>query len=62
MKNYRIYLINHEVGHILGMEHDKPIKNRKVPVMVQQTLSIGLANPNPWPLLKEQKKLLKKVR
>jgi len=59
LKNYRIYLINHEVGHILGLSHATPIKNRKVPVMNQHTLGIYPGNPWMWPLLSEQKKLKK---
>jgi len=57
LKNYRIYLINHEVGHILGFRHAIPKKNRKVPVMNQHTL--GLKGGKPWmfPLPSEQKKL-----
>jgi len=48
---YRTYVINHEVGHILGRGHNKPgRKGSKVPVMVQQTLGIGGCKPNPWPL------------
>lgn len=49
--NYRIYLINHEIGHLLGRDHSECLKpNSKVPVMVQQTLGIGKCKPNPWPL------------
>jgi len=59
LKNYRIYLINHEIGHILGFSHTKPIKNKKTEVMVQQTLGIGNGIPNPWPLRKEQNQLKK---
>lgn len=57
LKNYRIYLINHEVGHILGFLHAKPIKNRKVPVMNQHTLGIKEGLPWMFPLPSEQKKL-----
>ena len=60
LNNYRHYVINHEVGHILGFDHDKPKKNRLCPVMVQQTLSIGEAKPNPFPTRKEQKELITK--
>ena len=49
--NYRTYIINHEVGHILGKKHIQcPSFNSKVPVMTQQTLGIGKCLPNPWPL------------
>ena len=51
LDNYRVYLVNHEMGHILGRGHSECLKtNSKVPVMVQQTLGIGRCKPNPWPL------------
>lgn len=51
LDNYRTYVINHEVGHILGRLHTTcKGTNNKVPVMVQQTLGIGDCRPNPWPL------------
>jgi len=51
LDNYRTYLINHEMGHLLGRGHNKCGKgDTKVPVMVQQTLGIGDCKPNPWPL------------
>ena len=51
LDDYRVYVINHEVGHILGRQHVKPGNSgTKVPVMVQQTLGIGNCKPNPWPL------------
>ena len=57
LKDYRIYLINHEVGHILGLGHAKPIKGRKVPVMNQATLGLKGGLPWMWPLASEQKKI-----
>jgi hypothetical protein len=53
LEDYRTYLINHEVGHILGKQHiDKnTLKPRtKAPVMIQQTLGINDCIPNCWPL------------
>lgn len=41
LDGYRHYMINHEIGHILGFEHTKcPCKGCKVPIMVQQTLGL----------------------
>lgn len=51
LDDYRTYVINHEVGHILGKKHTKcPSSRSKAPVMMQQTLGIGACRPNPWPL------------
>ena len=45
--NYRQYLVSHEMGHILGYEHEKcPCVGCKAPVMMQQTLGIGKCSPN----------------
>lgn len=57
LKDYRIYLINHEVGHILGFGHITPSKGRKVPVMNQNTLGLKGGLPWMWPLGREQKML-----
>jgi len=52
LHQYRIYMINHEVGHMLGRGHVKfaQFSGGPCPVMVQQTLGIGKLEPNPWPL------------
>ena len=60
IRDYRIYLINHEVGHILGLDHAEPIKGRLTPVMNQSTLGIGEGLPNMWPLEWEKSLVLKK--
>lgn len=52
---YRLYVINHEVGHALGNNHVQCPKNgASAPIMMQQTLGIstpgvGACKPNPWP-------------
>lgn len=57
LKDYRIYLINHEVGHVLGFGHLEPIKGKKVPVMNQQTLGLKGGLPWMWPTKKEHRML-----
>jgi hypothetical protein len=48
---YRIYMINHEVGHLLGRGHAYcSTAGALSPVMVQQTKGVAPCRPNPWPL------------
>jgi hypothetical protein len=47
LDNYRQYMISHEVGHILGFDHQNcTCEGCKAPIMMQQTLGIGKCIPN----------------
>jgi hypothetical protein len=55
LATYRIYAVNHEVGHALGHNHaHQCLKNGLAPVMMQQTIgtrtvSGQICQANPWP-------------
>lgn len=46
---YRMYMVQHELGHALGFGHDhKAVEGGKAPIMMQQTLGTRGLHPNPF--------------
>ena len=54
LATYRQMLVNHEVGHLLGMHHPPrpqcPRRGEPARIMAQQSTELNGCLPNPWPL------------
>lgn len=57
LATYRQLLVNHEVGHLLGLHHPPapqcPVPGRPALVLSQQSTELDGCLPNPWPLPEE---------
>ncbi len=51
IRDYRHMVVNHEVGHLIGLGHyDCPGAGQPAPIMQQQSIDLQGCNFNPWPL------------
>lgn len=56
LRAYRSYVINHEVGHWLGLRHvDCPGDGEPAPVMMQQSKGLEGCKARVWPLFGERR-------
>lgn len=56
VKDYRTYVINHELGHVLGHDHASLSEpTLEAPIMIQQTKGLKGFSKNIWPLESEKR-------
>jgi hypothetical protein len=54
LRDYRHMVLNHEVGHFIGLGHAScPGAGRPAPVMMQQSKALNGCRFNPWPTQRE---------
>jgi hypothetical protein len=54
LRDYRHMVVNHEVGHWLGLAHSScSVPGALAPIMQQQSIDLRGCNFNPWPLQAE---------
>lgn len=54
LTSYRAYVVNHEVGHLLGFDHEAcPGRGRRAPIMLQQTKSLAGCRRSTLPSARE---------
>ena len=50
LPSYRCYVLNHEIGHALGFDHERCTgRGHPAPIMLQQTLGQHGCTPSPFP-------------
>ena len=55
---YRHMVLNHEIGHWLGLNHVGCSGTAALaPIMMQQSKGVGACRPNPWPLPSERSRV-----
>lgn len=58
LQEYRAYVVNHEVGHFLGLGHRScPGTGRPAPVMQQQSIRLSGCTTTVWPLEDERSRV-----